>query len=299
MKDWFNKKMAMIAIGLASVEKDALTQMGGALTEGISQNNALHQGKLMNSLKKGEVTQEVENLRWRMYKVLKAANETESKRTGALDADGIPITRTKKKSMAFLKKISVDSFDSYDVEMVVDNNEIQDMLFETLNALGMDEDKKMEVSYIEDQIKSKSEKPIGIGREYVTRFPIEKHATKMVVRRINEKERLLEFYVSMYPAESNTTSKLFLNALKKAIENPIQAEMLGLNEVFFTTYDTMGKEDFLEFKYNNTKFDKIVEYNGNYVIKFIADVEVDGVDITEKYKVEELDELYRIKAKKE
>ena len=60
----------------------------------------------------------------------------------------------------------------------------------------------------------------------------------------------------------------------------------------------MGVDDFLEFEYEIISFDKIIEYNGFYVVKFIAKVNVNGVDMLEKHRVVELDKKYENKQKK-
>ena len=74
--------------------------------------------------------------------------------------------------------------------------------------------------------------------------------------------------------------------------------MLNIKGVEFVTYKSLGVSDFLEFKYEIESFDKIIEFNGFYVIKFIANVVIDGEDITEIHRVEELDKKYNEKAKK-
>jgi hypothetical protein len=109
---------------------------------------------------------------------------------------------------------------------------------------------------------------------------------------------MLEFYVSVYPDEYNRTSRLFISAVKKAIENPQHASMLDFKSVEFVTYKSLGVSDFLEFKYEIESFDKIIEFNGSYVIKFISNVIVNGDDIMEIHRVEELDKKYADKAKK-
>jgi hypothetical protein len=119
----------------------------------------------------------------------------------------------------------------------------------------------------------------------------------MNVRKINKKERLLEFYVSKYPDEYNRTSRLFLSSIKKVIEGNRQS-FLELDEIEFVSYKTIGVEDFMLFKYNNITFDKIVEFNGFLVIKFKCDVVINGVDILEVHMQKELEEKYKNKTKK-
>ena len=90
---------------------------------------------------------------------------------------------------------------------------------------------------------------------------------------------------------------MFLRSVKKVIAGDKQ-KFLNFEGVEFITYKTIGVEDFLMFKYKDVVFDKIVEYNGFYVIKFKANVDINGKDILEDHKVAELELKYELKAKK-
>ena len=142
------------------------------------------------------------------------------------------------------------------------------------------------------------ESEVKIIRDEATSFFLENFTKKLVVRKINKNQRLLEFYVSAYPDEYNRTSRLFISAIKKAIEKPYNSNMLEFNAVEFITYKSLGVSDFLEFQYEIESFDKIIEFSGHYVIKFIANVKINGRDIMEEHRVESLDKKYEQKAKK-
>jgi len=212
------------------------------------------------------------------------------------------------------------------LEMVVDNNEItlsvneslDNTLINTTNTLKVETNTFIKVDDNSETITGKEEnvvihgdisandffashktqKPITIVRTFFPKFSIENFTKKLNIRNINGDNKLLEFYVSMYPDEYNKTSTFFINELKKAIKNPASTNMLDIKEVGFITYKTTGAEDFLEYSYEITSFDKIVEFNGHYVIKFLAKVKINGVDILEKHRMFELDEKYKNKTKK-
>jgi hypothetical protein len=57
---------------------------------------------------------------------------------------------------------------------------------------------------------SKTERPILIISNLSRQFNLENYTTKLNVRTINDTEKLLEFYVSVYPDMYNRTSRLFL-----------------------------------------------------------------------------------------
>ena len=78
----------------------------------------------------------------------------------------------------------------------------------------------------------------------------------------------------------------------------INETFLNIDAIEFLTYKTVGVEDFLLYRYENLKFDKIVEFNGFYVIKFKGNLIIDGEDILEEHRVDDLDKKYEEKQKK-
>ena len=310
---WLNKKAAILALSMSNVEKNTFGQTNEGMSASITQERRHTEGQLADSLINGIVSQEVRNLRWRTYKILKHMNGVKSEIVG-YDEDGFPIIKIKKKNhKRELQKIKVDSIDSYELEMVVDNADItqsiEDGLDNTLVSIQDDPSKETdidgneytkhgEISGVEYSATNKGNKPLIITRNIFPKFSLENFVNKMNVRKINDVDKLLEFYVSIYPVNEDRQSQLFLNEIKKAMENPLQCNMLELKEVEFITHNTGGVDDFLYFKYEVVSFDKIITFNGNYVIKFICKVVEDGFDTLEKYREAKLDKKYEEKASK-
>jgi len=314
LRKWIGKNLGVLSLALSNVEKNALSQTGEGLSSDVTQTRRMTQGQLADSLINGEITQEVLNLKWRTYKILKATEGVTAEIIG-YDEDGMPITKViKRDNKKALKKVKVDEVDNFPVEMVIDNTEIAFggndamdneyvSIYDQAEINFNDEGEIVsathgEIDGLEYFATNKAEKPITINREEAPSFSLENFTKKLVVRKINKKQRLLEFYVSAYPDEYNRTSRLFISAVKKAIENPQHSNMLEIKSVEFVTYKSLGVSDFLEFQYEIESFDKIIEFNGSYVIKFIAKVIVNGEDIMEEHRVEELDKKYADKAKK-
>ena len=121
LKQWFNRRMAMLILAMSNVEKNALGQQGETLGSDVNQTQRNTQGQLADSLKQGEITQEVMNLRWRTYKILKESEGVTAEIVG-YDEDGMPIVKTKKVNKKLgLKKVKLDPFDEYKLEMAMDN----------------------------------------------------------------------------------------------------------------------------------------------------------------------------------
>ena len=313
MKKWFVRQFNNLILSFSFVGRDLFTQEKKTIGSEAGQFQRNTQGQLADSLKHGEITQEVMDLRWRTYKILKESEGVTAEIVG-YDEDGMPIVKTKKVNKKLgLKKVKLEPSDDYKLEMVVDNSEIViggNQAMENEHISLLDEVLKSEnengdlvathgvIKSVEYFATNKSERPIMIVRDNLSNFNLENFILKMNVRTINETDKLLEFYVSKYPDEYNRTSRLFISEVKKIMNDGINSTMLGFNSVNFITYKTLGSDDFLEYEYDNISFDKIVEFNGYYVIKFIGKVKTNGNDILEIHRVAELDKKYEQKLKK-
>jgi hypothetical protein len=308
---WIKKKMASLALAMANVEKDMLSQ-GGGIGESTNQHRRHRQGSLADDLKQGQVTQQVKELRWRMYKVLEVSKKHKTKVVG-YDEDGFMLTETveSKDGSTLLSKAKLDGHDDYPLELIVNNDEITLSVSEAMfgvDGVGkinkdLDDDGNPratigEVGGEDNESSNKSVRVIMCNRELRTKFEIEKYAKKMNVRTISDTKKLLEFYVSIYPDEYNRKSRFFISEIKKAIKNPRVCDFLNINGVEFISYNTVGSEDMLNFEYKITGFDKIVEFDGYYVVKFKSEVIKNGESIYEKYREKDLDERYKNKEPK-
>jgi hypothetical protein len=75
-------------------------------------------------------------------------------------------------------------------------------------------------------------------------------------------------------------------------------DMFDIKEVEFITHNTLGSSDFLHYSYEILKVDKIIEFDGNYVIKFKAKVINNGVDILSDFVETDLETKYNNKENK-
>jgi hypothetical protein len=86
--------------------------------------------------------------------------------------------------------------------------------------------------------------------------------------------------------------------VKKAMVNNTLNNSFDIKEVGFISNNTLGANDFLCYGYEIIKLDKIVEFDGYYVIKYVAKNIINGEDILSEYIEVELDEKYDNKAVK-
>lgn len=322
MENWIKRKMALLAFALSKAETSALKQQEDALGNVQGKIQTFNQGTLADSLLKGEISLPVKELRWRLYKVLQ-----ESKSVGAriigYDDDDLPIVETYSMDNHQLDKILRDDEDPYPVEMVVRNEALTNSNIDTFekidsnktNASPVEEKEKetfdlvgtetdevkfthAELSFDEMMSTFKERKSIIIDRKYKPKFDIEDYLQKLIVRPISGDEKLLEFYVSMYPDEYNRKSRLFISEIKRLLANPRHCDFIEFDKVDFVTNKTLGAPDGLEYEYEILNYYKTIKFNGSYVIKFKAKELVNGANIFEKYKLDELEERYKNKEAK-
>jgi hypothetical protein len=328
--DWIKKQMTNIALAVGNVGQNVLNQdkiEGGVET---SKHQRLNQNSVMDALLRGEITEEVEKLRWRIYKTTSAMKNVNVKVIG-YDDDGYPITETYYTGDEDkLKKIKTEPSDDYELIMVVDNTNITTSVLTSLNldiniydeavesktvniisgdttniddtiTNGSNIDLEIESKTIGEVKDNKVEliTPISIIREHRPKFELEKYTKKLHVKKINNKEFLLEFYISKYPTQFDKKSDFFLSDIKKILATPNRYNStVDINKVSFVTNNTVGVPDFLEFEYEIKRFDKIVEFNEFYVLKFTSNITIDAKSIIDKYRNDEVDEKYKNKEKR-
>lgn len=308
--NWLNRKLAIFTLAMSNVEKETLSQSDNNVKNDIGNYQRVNQGRLSDSLKRGEITQEVKDLRWRMYKILDNTDNITAEII-KYDKDGMPVLETYRKTNIIHNAV-VDSEDDYDVIMIVDNSEI---ILSTLDATNIDalidvesdiskdtdgDDVRTigEIDFNEYISNCKSERPLLISRDNKPKFNIEDYTKKMVVRNIGDSKRLLELYISIYPDEYNRKSRLFLSEIKKSLKNPRAFDIYDLKTIKYVTENTIGANDFELYEYSIDSINKIIEFDGHYVIKFNANIKVNGINIVNKFRELDLDERYKNKDKK-
>ncbi len=310
---WLSRQIGSLMLATAKVEQNALSQEGQSLGTEASKFQRHSQGTLADDLVNGVITQEVKDLRWRMYKVLDAASKVSARVVGDLASGEYEIeTYVSESTDTILNKVKLDSTDDYKLEMVVDGEAITKGREESLNADVVDTTLATETLIDEDGDEHKTlgvisnkdnkhhdiEYPIKIDREDIPKFYIEKFTKKLNVRIIDETHRLLEFYISKYPSEYNRNTYLLISELKKAMVNPRSTNILYIDNIGFVSYKTIGVNDFRVFEYKVIEFDKIVEFDGYFVIKFKCEVITNGEYLLEKYRETDLDNKYENKGRK-
>jgi hypothetical protein len=296
MIKWLKNKMIWLMLAMQKTEVNMKSKTGeDDLLVASGKYQSHKQGMLSDSLINGELTQEVKELRWRIYKILKHSEGVRSDIVG-YEEDGTPIVLTKKDVVIPIKKFKGCPVDKEPVLMVVNNKNVD---LGSLDAMKRLNEESQDISLEDYLLKFKTTKTLLIQRDERPMFEIEKYTTKMVVKGEKDSDDvLLEFYVNKYPDLEDRRSRFFLSEVKKIMNGKHNSSLCDFNNVVFVSDKTLGVKDFLEFEFAVEKFDKITEYEGNYVIKFLAKKIVYGDDVLDKYKIDSLEAKYENKERK-
>ena len=288
MKKQFRNFVTGLSMALSSVEKNALKRTDELLSSDITATQRHSQGTLADALINGEVTQEVENLRWRMHKVLQHTQNYKTEITG-YDENGFAITKTTKLGVKnALAKLKPDTFDIYPVEMLINNTEITKSISDVYTSSSIKAEK---VTKEEMNLYHKGEHKLIITRESLPTFFIEKFITKIMVRGIEGSNKLIDCYISKYKNPNLPSSKQFLLEINKVIEGK-RSYIFDMTKLSFVTNSDIGVLDELLYEYDEIRLDKIVEYNDSLIIKLFATERISGEYINEKYRVKRIDDKY-------
>lgn len=275
------------AFATKNTETQIFTQGGvDSANGGIIMSQDVTQGThaLSKALLKGELTEEVKQLRYRTYKV-----DREAKKYKYF----APTLALKKKEGKDNKFVSYDKSDGLDVITIQYNYALSE---DTLDAIN-----QIENGGRGEKTKYKFE----IKRNFVPRFRLEEFLKKVVVKRLDETHAILDFYFSQYPERFFNTSddksfrsKAFINELKR-IRNGGKSDVLDMEQMRFVTSHAYKKDDLIEYVFRNLWYRETVEFDGDYILRFKASIEHDGYDLTASYYNKTMDEKYKNNEKKE
>lgn len=295
MKKFINKVIGKIEmffmnlmIATKNTEQQILKQGGvGSVNGGINICQDVNQGahELSRALLRGELTEDVKQLRYRTYKVDREAKKYKYY---------APTLALKKKEGKDNKFVSYDNSDGLDVITIQYNS-----------VVG--EDIKDAINQIESGGRGKqTEYTFQIERSFRPRFRVEEFLKKVVVKRFDETHAILDFYFSKYPErffnnsnDKSFRSKAFIHEIENIRDNNIKSDMLEMEKMRFVTSHAYKQEDLIEYVFRNLWFKEVVEFDGDYILRFKASIEHDGIDLTKPFYNETMERKYQNKEKKD
>ena len=261
--------------GMKATEDTTFHQTGLSMGEGASIIKEVEDKRVSKALLKGEITQEVEELRYRTYKV-----DKESK-TYEYYAPTLAMKRDKQDN----KFLKYDDRDGLELITVQPNDFLVETVGETLEQVG--------------GRGKRTEYRIKIKRNFIPRYKIEEYITRLDVKKLDETHVILDMYVSKYPNDKDFKSKGFVREVEKIRDEKIKSDILDYEEISFISSHAYKIDDMIKFVFKNIWFKEVVEFDGHYIVRFKASLQQDTIDLTKIYYSKTMDEKYKNKEKKE
>ena len=208
-----------------------------------------------------KITQEVEELRYTSYKI---ANESKKYRYV-----GNGKVLKKPDSQLSERHVAIEESDNLPIILIQDNALVCEDILTSLNEVNQHNSKKVFSDY-----------HIKIERNSTPRFRIENYIKKIVVKQA-EDNYVIDLYCSKYPRQfSERKDKPFLSELKRIQNGSIKnSDMFDFQKLLFITSNAWGVDDWLKFSFIDFEFFGIIEYDGNYIIRFgcLSDVFMENI----------------------
>ena len=245
MSDWIRKGAVTFSLALGKLEKDLFAQNGSE--DILSQNIGIVNPYIANQL--------MNDLK--QGRLTQQVKEFRKKHYQILKESA----KYKFKDGQLMSEQEVrqsrvtqgDPYDSYQVEVVFDNKAVGVSLFE-----------------------SNTVRPLKVQRGVTPRHKIENYTSTLHVRTVDGNNKLLDFYIPKSPE-----NQLIMNELEYLKNTRKISDLVNFTKTTFTTQDS----EMLVFEYKMLAFDKVVEYNNNYIVKMFAECVSDGRWAAEKYMV--------------
>ena len=283
--------------GTKATADEVFTQQGAATGAESGVVRTVTENRVSKDLLRGEVTQAVEELRYRTFLVEREAKKYEY----------YSPLKAIKRDADDLRKVKYDDSDGLEVITIQPNRQICDTVFDGIKDIDFD---KSHVKY-DENVKSdvlivdmkyfdtKNEHTIKIKRDFMPRFKLEDYCSRIVVKKLDDTHAILDLYFSQVPIEDDMKSIYFSNELKKIYEGEKKSDILMFDELEFLTSHAYKMNDYTFFKFDNIFYRECVEYEGNYILKFKAHFAEEPLDIMDTVKSKTMEEKYKNNEKKE
>ena len=270
-KLWINVKIFFhyLFIGMRSADNELSTGAKEKSSDGSAIEQKKEADSLYAALLRGEVTQEVREARHEMYYAERRSHDY------IYSGGGLAT----KKNDFFDYPGSVENSDGHRVLIVQDNYQDQ----ASLEDYGIDAGKVAGVYMpIKMEDIAKKEYTVKIARDFIPKFRIEEFTKKVIVKDCGEK-RILDIYVSKYPTEFDRRSRMFVNMMNEIYEGNTRSELIDFDTLFFISKNAYGTDDLKFYEFGSFEFRDIIDFDGNYVLRFLCNVICDGEDLIAEF----------------
>ena len=256
---------------LTSGEKDVGMDEAGIERRQESDN-------VFSQLLRGEVTQEVKEVRHEMYYAERKSHEYEYGGGG----------RAVKKTKSLFSNTSIENSDGHNIVLVQPNIKIGHSLHDYGIIPVTDGDECG--AYYDD---SKDKDPDGITDsvkvlkfeyDYLPKFKLENYVEKVVVKDDEKGNRYVDLYFTIGFDSVNRLDRQFSNELDRVFKGDRRSDILFFNALSFTTLKSSLKDENLRYRFTDFVFRETVYNEGYRILRYSCKTDLDGVDL--------LDEIY-------
>jgi len=269
--------MIGLSFALKRTEGTMLRQEGTANNVGIGDEQEVNENRVSKALLKGEVTQEVKNLRYRTYKVDEEAKETEY--YSPLKA----IKRDKQDN----RHIKYKKPDNCTLILIQPNKQEGESVYAAIKEY-------------ENKEKETKQFTIKIKRNFVPRFRLEEYTRRLALFSRPDGSTIADFYISKYPDPSEFKAKAFIREVKEVMENKRKSDLTDFTSFSFETYKCYNSEDFQLYTLKKCYLEGFDEYDGNYIFRYVTKepIEVKNNRLSDVFYEEEMAKKYENKEEK-
>ena len=252
---------------------DVLTTSNKELSSGGAvEEQKMEEHNLYASLLKGEVTQEVKDLRYEMYESVKQSKDWK--------VIGYSGQAMKKNHMLDKTPMKIDEEDGLKVILIQDNKVYMQGADSSLNNIG---------SVLKTRVEADAEHTFKATHEYFVRHKIETFSKKVVVKLTGEENKFkLDFYLSEFPVENDPRAVYVVKELESLYKSGSRtSDLTDLITLTFVTDKAYGDDDWKIYDFRIKEYIGVKKFDGNYILSFYASLP-DGVkDTTEEFNDEE------------
>lgn len=233
--------MLSFMVGLRKAETDSLAQKANALSDNDGFHETIQSRRLSDALRKGEVTQEVEEMRYRDYTV-----SNESKKYKYI-GDGEAIKRE-------IVEVDYNNF-----SFGQDNSIICNGVLDEINRVG--------THSIDTYM-------LNVVYGSITRFKLEKYC-KFIDVEVIDGIAYISLHFSSFYDKYDIPSKSFINELNFIVENEEYCKKNhelcnSIVRASFVTYKAYGEDDLVKYDFYDLQCLGIINSKHEYILRYRA-----------------------------
>lgn len=276
-------------IGMRAADTEITTGAKDISGDGSAIEQKKEQDNLYSALLRGEVTQEVREARHEMYYAERKSHDYVYNGGG----------HAKKLNDVFDYEGKAEKSDGHRILIVQDNYQDNASIEDYGIDVGLVEKNGSEAykTITGDDI-AKKEYTFKITRDFIPKFKIEEFIKKVVIKEYGDKN-ILDIYVSKYPVEFDRRSRMFVNMMHEIYEGNTRSEIIDFNTLSFISRNAYGSDDLKLYSYKDFEFHDIIDFDGNYVLRFVCTPEDNGTDLIAEFYDETADRKSREHAPRE